>query len=223
LNRADIVRNIEKRLSSYDNFEDRIVDHLTDNYFAFVYQSFYNKMGYKKKEKLFSTNDYKHFIHINNFLDLVNEIYRTRLSRIGLKIISERLQKVEDFEVYKNAINIFEHCNPVTDKHGNTKIKNAFSFGTKILHFYDPEKNPILDSNVRNNIGIKEEMSKELCIEFREAAISFTDNYKDDYFEKFNTSVKLKQKLNERFMITNFSTMEILDMALYEKLKINSK
>lgn len=38
-------------------------------------------------------------------------------------------------------------------------------------------------------------MSKELCIEFREAAILFTDNHKDDYFEKFDKSVKLKQKL----------------------------
>ncbi|SET02432.1 hypothetical protein SAMN04488587_2007 [Methanococcoides vulcani] len=190
--------------------------HLRVNYFSFVYQSFYNQIGYDNNEKKrFTSNEFQKFVINTNFLDLINEIYRTRLSKKGIKIISERLQEVEHFDDYYNAISIFEACNPTKYANGNLKSKNAFSFGTKVLHFYDPKHNPILDSEVRKNLGIKVEMNKSLCIEFREAANSFVKKHRD-YFDKFYESDTIAQELEKRHMNINFSNMEILDMALYE-------
>lgn len=216
MDRNVIIERLEKRLSSYKDFETMILLHFRINYFSFVYQSFYNQIGYNKSVgKRFTTDGFKHFIYTNNFLDLVNEIYRTRLSKNGIKIISERLQDVENFDDYDNAISIFESCNPTKYSNGNLKYKNAFSFGTKVLHFYDPEQNPILDFEVRNNLGIKVEMSKSLCMEFREAAKCFTKKHRD-YFEAFYKSDIIAKELDKRHMTNNFSTMEILDLALYE-------
>ena len=69
----------------------------------------------------------------------MNEIYRTRLSSKGIRIIDKRLQDVENLDDYESVLNIFEGCNPTTYKNGTVVNKNAFSFGTKILHFYNPQ------------------------------------------------------------------------------------
>jgi hypothetical protein len=67
-------------------------------------------------------------------------------------------------------------------------------------------------------LGLKgdkaDSLSKNLCIEFREAAISFAKNHRE-YFDEFNESDVIAQELSKRRMNTNFSTMEILDLALY--------
>jgi len=36
-----------------------------------------------------------------------------------------------------------------------------------------------------------------------------------DYFDEFDKSDIIAQELSKRLMTTNFSTMEVLDMALY--------
>ena len=125
------------------------------------------------------------------------------------------MQDAENLDDYESVLNIFEGCNPTTYKNGTVVNKNAFSFGTKILHFYNPQKNPILDSVVRTNLKIIEEMNKQLCLEFRDAAKCFTEKHKD-YFDMFYSSKIISQELSKRYMTNNFSTMEIFDMALYE-------
>jgi len=132
-----------------------------------------------------------------------------------IEIISHRLQKVSDLDNYTDAIGIFEKCNPTKYANGTEKCKNALSFGTKVLHFYDPEQNPILDSEVRKNLGIKSEMSKSLCVQFREACNYFVEKHQD-YFNQFYESDIISQELAKRHMTKDFSTMEIMDMALYE-------
>jgi hypothetical protein len=78
--RISILEKIENRLDNYKKFENSIVDYLEDDYFSFAYQSFYNKLAYKKTEKLFTTDSFKFFVCTNNFLYLVNDIYNTHLS-----------------------------------------------------------------------------------------------------------------------------------------------
>lgn len=63
---------------------------------------------------------------------------------------------------------------------------NAFSLGTKLLHFYNPEENPILDSIARNNLKI-DDMSCEVCLCFKEAANEFIKSHQD-YFKSFHSS-----------------------------------
>lgn len=216
MSETKIIELLEKRLSSYEIFEKMILLHLRDNYFSLVYQSLYNQLGYKNFDgNKFTTSDFKDLISRNNFLDLVNEIYRTRLSRKGVGIIGNRLQNIENFDDYETSINVFEECNP-TNKDGTVICKNAFSFGTKILHFYNPQENPILDSKVRDNLKIKDEMNKKLCLEFRDAAKNFTEKH-SEYFNIFHSSKTISEALTKRHMTDNFSTMEILDMALYEE------
>jgi hypothetical protein len=97
-------------------------------------------------------------------------------------------------------------------------MKNQFCLGTKLLHFYNPEQNPILDNTVKDNLTIKGEngdlLTKTLCIEFREAAKCFCAKH-NDYFDKFYKSDIIAHELRRRCMTKDFSTMGILDMALY--------
>lgn len=95
------------------------------------------------------------------------------MSREGIKETSRRLHQVKDFDDYEGSLEILKACDTVTYKNGNEIRKDAFSLGTKILHFYNPDENPILDSVVRTNLKIKGEMDKKLCLEFREAAREF--------------------------------------------------
>jgi|GEM_PF-1713637 len=212
----EILECFEKRLSDYSKFEEMIIQHLQDNYFALVYQSLYNQLGYEKRaNNKFSTGEFKNLLLNNNFVSLINDIYRTRMSWTGIDEINKRLQNVKDFDEYESALSIFKECNATSYDNGSTVLKSAFSLGTKILHFYNPQKNPIVDSVVRANLNIKDEMTLELCLEFREAANMFVAKH-HDYFTKFYKSERIGLELEKRQMISNFSIMEIFDMALYE-------
>jgi len=136
----------------------------------------------------------------------------------GIEEINKRLQTVKDFDDYGSALSIFEECNPTVYNNGAMVRKSAFSLGTKILHFYNPQKNPIVDSVVRANLNIKGEMTLELCLEFRKAANMFVAKH-HDYFTKFYESKRISQELGKRQMIRNFPIMEIFDLALYEPEK----
>lgn len=218
MNRQEILILLEKRLPSYSKFEEMIVKHIQENYFALVYQGMYNQLGYKERNNKFTNQEFKELLSNNNFVDFINEVYRTRLSWEGVKEVKKRLQQVENFDDYVSSLQAFEACDSITYKNGNKIQKNAFSFGTKILHFYNPNNNPILDSFVRANLKIKGEMNKNLCIEFREAAREFVRLH-PDYFLKFAKSEIIQQELSKRHMNIDFPTMEILDMALYEPEK----
>ena len=61
--RISILEKIENRLSNYKKFEDSVVDYLEEDYFSFAFQSFYNKIGYKRAEKLFTTDNFN-FLYI---------------------------------------------------------------------------------------------------------------------------------------------------------------
>ncbi len=218
MNRIEILKLLETRLPDCSKFEEMVTKHIQENYFALVYQGMYNQLGYKERNNKFNTDEFKKLLSNNNFLDFINEVYRTRLSREGVKEVSVRLQQVKSFDDYESALNTFKTCDPVTYKNGNRIKKNAFSMGTKILHFYNPNANPILDSFVRKNLRIKGEMNKNLCVEFREAAREFAIEHKE-YFIHFHESDKIQQELSKRHMTDNFPIMEILDMALYEPEK----
>lgn len=213
----EILECLETRLPDSAKFEEMVILHLRENYFALVYQAMYKQLGYNDRNSKFSTDAFKDLLITNNFLDYVNEVYRTRLSWEGLKEISMRLQQVEDFDDYATALQVFKGCD-LRIKNGKESRRNAFSLGTKILHFYNPEENPILDSVVRQNLMIKGEMNKELCVEFREAARRFAKKNRS-YFIHFNKSDNIKQELAKRHMTNEFPIMEILDMALYEAEK----
>lgn len=218
MDRDQILECFEKRLTDYSKFEEMIIQHIQDNYFALVYQSLYNQLGYEKRvDNKFTTSEFKNLLLNNNFVSLINDIYRTRMSWAGIEEINKRLQNVKAFDDYGSALSIFKECNPTIYNNGTIVSKSAFSLGTKILHFYNPRENPILDSVVRYNLNIKDEMTLELCLEFKEAANKFEE--KHDYFTKFYESKIISQELGKRQMISNFPIMEIFDMALYESEK----
>lgn len=177
------------------HFDDKskisILASLENNYFLIAYQSFYNQIGYENKGKFSATDDFKDFVFANHFVDFIGRIYNTHISTEGIRIINGRLKKVKNLEDYDIAISIFEKCNPTNDNRGNPIRANQFCLGTRLLHFYDPEQNPILDNIVKDNLGIKGEngdlLSKTLCIEFREAAKCFVQTH-PDYFYNFYES-----------------------------------
>ena len=140
------------------------------------------------------------------------------MSEDGLKSIRNRLQEADNFDDYEGVLRFFKECNPITYKNGKKIQKNAFSLGTKLLHFYNPEKNPILDSAIRTNLRIGD-MSLELCLEFRRATNYFIEKHRD-YFDMFYESKNIAQELEKRHMTNKFPKMEIIDMALYEKKDI---
>ncbi len=82
------------------------------------------------------------------------------------------------------------------------------------MHFYSPNENPILDSVVRNNLGLGD-MSYKICMEFHEAANDFTNKH-EDYFEKIIESKTIECELEKRNISNKFPKMAILDMALYQ-------
>ncbi|WP_342304936.1 hypothetical protein [Methanolobus sp. ZRKC5] len=218
MDRVQILKRLETRLPSCSKFEEMVIKHLQENYFAFVYQAMYIQLGYKERNNKFTNQEFKELLSNNNFVDFINEVYRTHLSWEGVKEVKNRLQQVEDFDDYVSSLQAFESCDPITYKNGKEIQKNAFSFGTKILHFYNPDENPILDSFVRTNLKIKGEMDKDLCIEFREGAREFAQLH-HDYFVYFNESENIRQELAKRHMTSDFPIMEIFDMALYEPEK----
>ena len=178
-----------------------------------MYQSLYSQLGYEiLSGRKFTTSQFRTLLIENKFLELINDIYRTRLSEEGFKEISDRLLDVNDFDDYHCALQKFEGCSPAIYK-GNKIKKSAFSLGTKLLHYYNPEENPILDSNVRDNLKLGE-MDLELCFEFKRATNSFVERH-SDYFGRFCASTSTLQELQKRNMTNRFSKMQIIDMALY--------
>ena len=148
-----ILKRIKELLPTSQKFKKRIVEHIKKEYFPLIYQCLYERIMLSNSKR-FSTEDYKRLLRKNNYLKLLNDIYRTRLSEkaSGIKasdIILDRLDKIKDFDKYEIVLEQFEKCNP----RGNERV-NAFSLGTKVLHTYNPEENPILDSVVRNNLRI---------------------------------------------------------------------
>ncbi|AKB29045.1 hypothetical protein MSSIT_2326 [Methanosarcina siciliae T4/M] len=208
-----ILQNLENRLPNYEKFEEKVLANIRSNYFPLIYQSLYSQLGYERfPDGKFITDQFKKLLVNNNFLGLVNDIYRTRLSEEGLKEISKRLLVINDFDDYQYVLQQFKGCNKARYK-GNEIHKNAYSFGTKLMHFYNPEENPILDSVVRDNLNLGE-INLELCFEFKKATCCFLKKH-HKYLDEFNTSTHVLQELERRYMTRNFPIMEILDMALY--------
>lgn len=218
MNQNEIAKNIENCLKNYETFENNIIYSITHNYFPFVYQSVYKQLGYEKlASRKFTSPEFKIFLKNNNFLDFVNGIFITRLSNNGLNEIRERLYDPDlNFDDYKSALKKFEKCNPKKDKKGEFHNASAWSLGTKVLHFYNPEENPILDSRVREYLDI-DDMTYDICVHFREATNGFVEKHKD-YFENFYKSERIKDELKKRRMTNDFPKMWIMDMALYEQL-----
>ncbi|MFX1298323.1 MAG: hypothetical protein ACFFD2_26145, partial [Promethearchaeota archaeon] len=144
------------------------------------------------------------------YLKLLNDVYRTRLSNKSFEIILNGLQAIEDFKEYKAVIKKFEKCNPT--KKGK---KNAFSFGTKVLHTFNPEKNPIFDSVIKDNINLSYDIDVELCIDFRNAMNDFANDH-EKYF-LLNNSKRICEEFKKNNLSLNLPKMKILDMALYLK------
>jgi len=208
-----ILQNLQKRLPDYEKFEKRVIANIQSSYFPLIYQSLYSQLRYERlPDGKFTPDQFKKLLTDNNFLGLVNDIYRTHLSEQGLNDILNRLHEVDNFEDYEYVLQKFEHCNPTIYK-GNEVKKSAFSFGTKLMHFYNPEKNPILDSIVRDNLNLGE-MDLGLCFEFKKAVSSFVEEH-SDYFSRLKVSPNFLQELEKRHMTNQFPKMQIIDMALY--------
>ncbi|MBU4372951.1 MAG: hypothetical protein KJ714_00625 [Euryarchaeota archaeon] len=120
-----------------------------------------------------------------------------------------------NFDDYETALKAFENCNPKKNKNGKLIYASALSMGTKVLHFYDPEENPIFDSIVRKkeNLNINE-ITYDICMYFQQAANDFVRKH-NDYFENFYKSECIKDELKKRHMTNDFPKMWIMDMALY--------
>jgi len=135
-----ILQSLQKRLPNYEKFEERVIANIQSSYFPLIYQSLYNHLGYERfPDERFTTDLFKKLLVDNNFLGLVNDIYRTRLSAEGFKKISNRLLEISDFDDYQYVLQQFKGCDKARYK-GNEIQKNAFSFGTKLMHLYNPKK-----------------------------------------------------------------------------------
>jgi len=207
-----IFKKIDKKIGDFEKYEDRIIAHVQSGYFPLIYQCLYERIIPAKCSK-FSTENFKILLD-NNYLRLLNDIYRTRLSKNGLDIVSNRLQEVNNFDDYKSVLHLFEECNPIKYKNGHKDPKNAFSLGTKVLHTYNPEENPILDSVVRKNLRIGD-MNQELCLEFKKAMNRFANGH-EEYFSRVNHN-SIKDALREFHLKPNFPKMKLLDMAILYK------
>lgn len=214
MNCEQILQQLENILPNSHVFETIILKNIHESYFPFLSHSLYSQLNYSDPQnRKFTTEDFKKLLHKNHFLFLVNDVYRTRVSNKGLKIITDKLNEADNFDDYRSSISIFENCNPRRQKNGENTYINAFSLGTKILHFYNPEENPIMDSVVRANLKI-DYISCEICSNYRDAAHKFVRKH-PDYFNNFRSSNVIISELKERGITTSFPNMAILDMALY--------
>jgi len=154
LDQEVILQKLEKRLPSYEKFEEVVIRNICSSYFPLIYQSLYNQLGYEGfSDRKFTTNQFKKLLVDSNFLGLVNDIYRTRLSEEGLKEILNRLLKVNNFDDYQCVLQMFKGCDTARYK-GNDIKKSAFSFGTKLMHFHNPEgqeKYILIENNSLHN------------------------------------------------------------------------
>ena len=151
---------------------------------------------------------YRLFLCENNGLKLLDDIYRTRTSKNNLEGIKKKLNEIKDFKDYSKVLRIFE-------KEKNQYIsKNALSLGTKVLHTFDPERNPILDSVVRDALGLHD-INEALCLEFRNAMNNFIK--KNRHYFLLNKSDEFKIICDKYNLKPFFPKMKLIDMALYMK------
>ena len=209
MSQEELILKIEEKIPKSDTFEKRIIYHIQKEYFPLIYQCLYERIMPADHAK-FSTEEFKELLLKNNYLELLNDIYRTRLSKGAFPIISERLEEVKDFDDYKNVLKQFEGCNPRKNRKAN-----AFSFGTKVLHTYNPEENPILDSVIRDNLGITYQLDIDLCVNFKKAMNRFANKH-EEYF-LFENNNRIKDEFKKFHLKPKFPKMKILDMALYHK------
>lgn len=202
-----ILKNIESRVPDFETFENRIITHVGSDYFPLIYQCLYERIMPSNSDR-FSTEDFKKLLRDNNYLYLLNDIYRTRLSKEAFDIILCYLDTVENFNDYEKVLEKFMSCDPKGDRR-----VNAFSLGTKVLHTYNPEENPILDSVVRESLEIYDEMDIKLCLNFKKAMNDFVNDHKE-YFS-INNSDKIRNQFKKCMLKINFPKMKLLDMALY--------
>jgi len=208
MNSKWILEKIEDLIPDIETFRDNIIKHIQHEYFPLIYQCLYEKIMPKGCHK-FTAEKFKKLLK-NDYLKLINDIYRTRLSNKSFPDIRKGLLSLPSFDRYEDVLKKFEKCNP-----RNNNWVNAFSFGTKVLHAFNPEENPMLDFVVRKNLAINKEMSIELCVNFKSAMNKFAENHKD-YFS--NKSIKMLEQEFAKFNLKPvFPKMKMLDMALYQK------
>ena len=207
LQEEEILKKIRSLIPDFKTFEDRIIAHAQNDHFPLIYQCLYERIM-PPNQSQFSTANFKKLLH-NNYLWLLNDIYRTRISKKAFDIILERLDKVKDFNEYEVVLKQFKGCNPRENKNAN-----AFSLGTKVLHTYNPEENPILDSKVRKELKIYyRDFNIELCLDFKKAMNHFANEHKEDFLcENIN---RIKDEFKKFHLKPKFPKMKILDMALY--------
>ncbi len=202
-----ILNKIKKIIPDNKTFEARIIRHVDNTHFPLIYKCLYKRFMLHGRTK-FTTVKFKRLLK-HNYLYVLNDIYRTRLSEGAFNIIIRRIDDI-DFENYRESLGIFIKCNP----RKNRKIPtDALSLGTKALHTFNPEVNPILDSRIRKNLGIKENLDIELCVAFKNAMNQFV-NGNSDFFSLFKESPKIKKKFLEYNIEIEFPKMKILDMAI---------
>jgi len=202
-----IFEEIKNLIPSFETFENRIIAHVQNDYFPLIYQCLYEWIT-PPNQSQFSTENFKKLLN-NNYLRLLNDIYRTRISEKAFDIILEGLDKVKDFNDYEVVLKQFKGCNP-----RGSKNVNAFSLGTKVLHTYNPKENPIMDSVIRENLKIKSQLDIDLCLNFKKAMNRFANEYKG-YFSSFRKSNRIKDEFKKFHLKLKFPKMKILDMALY--------
>jgi hypothetical protein len=59
MNRKEILKLLETRLPSCSKFEEIVIKHIQENYFAFVYQAMYMQLGYKERNNKFTNQEFK--------------------------------------------------------------------------------------------------------------------------------------------------------------------
>lgn len=203
----DIENRLKEKIHDYNTLEENIIKHIKNNYFPLIYQCLYERIMPSNSTQ-FTSEEYKKLLKENNYLKLIDDIYRTRVPKEqDFKKIIESLQEREvNFNNnYGETLKLFTTENELS--------KNALSFGTKVLHTYNPEENPILDSTIRGALNIKSGMNIDLCVDFKTAMNNFVEKYKD-YFDKLKISDSIKNEFNKFKLKPAFPKMKLLDMAL---------
>lgn len=225
LNANIIKMRLEKILFSKETFCIRVKEYFKDNYFQFLYQNYQRNITYilsNKKHK--DINQWKKLFSDNHLLELLNDIYRTRLSKKGIDELKGKIIQHNDWNDYDATLKLFEGIIQVekADDRGSPveMRKNAFSLGTKVLHTFDPDHNPIIDNVILTTLDLKGQMGKDgipFCLQLRNAFNTFAHENQD----YFNLSSELECYLQSINIDIDIPTMKMLDIALYKKPEEN--
>ena len=186
----------------------------TDNYFQFIYQYVQSDISRILTEEK-NVENWKSLFYKNNLLELLNDIYRTRLSKKGIIALRDKLLIHNDWDNYYETLSLFLKINP-SIRSGMTIMKNALSLGTKVLHTYDPNKNPIMDDIILTNLDFKKESTIygiDFCVYMKDAFNMFYD----EHHEYFDFPSDLQSYLRDINIVVNIPIMKILDITLYKK------